>query len=109
MTDNQLLMQEALEWKMHFLRKDSMFERFSKRVQTKVNERIPEKIHTVVTESVRKMVEATMVTAPISSLIKWIQVHCRSVKKTNWRKKRLFLIRKWQLLRESAPERAAFF
>lgn len=50
MTDNQLLMQEALDWKMHFLRKDSMFERFSKRVQTKVNERIPEKIHTVVTE-----------------------------------------------------------
>ncbi|MCY8927791.1 EcsC family protein [Bacillus subtilis] len=60
MTDNQLLMQEALQWKLHFLRKDSMFERFSKRVQTKVNERIPEKIHTVVTESVRKMVEATM-------------------------------------------------
>lgn len=60
MTDNQQLMQEALQWKMHFLRKDSMFERFSKRVQTKVNERIPEKIHTVVTESVKKMVEATM-------------------------------------------------
>lgn len=53
MTDNQQLMQEALQWKMHFLRKDSMFERFSKRVQTKVNERIPEKIHTVVTESVK--------------------------------------------------------
>lgn len=59
MSEN-LLMQEALQWKMHFLRKDSMFERFSKRVQTKVNERIPEKIHAAVTESVKKMVEATM-------------------------------------------------
>ncbi|MCI4170883.1 EcsC family protein, partial [Bacillus spizizenii] len=39
---------------------ESMIERFSKREQTKVNERIPDKIHTVVTESVKKMVEATM-------------------------------------------------
>lgn len=109
MTDNQLLMQEALEWKMHFLRKDSMFERFSKRVQTKVNERIPEKIHTVVTESVKKMVEATMAGSNIITYKKDTSALSLSEKKTNWRKKRLFLIKKWQLLRESAPERAAFF
>ncbi len=43
-----------------FLRKDSMLERFSKGMQAKINERIPEKIHAVITESIKKMTEATM-------------------------------------------------
>ncbi|MBT2573941.1 EcsC family protein [Bacillus sp. ISL-51] len=60
MTDDQQLLQEALQWKTRFLRKDSMFERFSKGMQGKINERIPEKIHTVITESIKKMTEATM-------------------------------------------------
>ncbi|PSA96701.1 ABC transporter-associated protein EcsC [Bacillus atrophaeus] len=60
MTDSELLLNEAFRWKMRFLRKSSMFERFSKGVQMKVNERIPEKIHAAVTESIKKMVEATM-------------------------------------------------
>lgn len=60
MTDSELLLNEAFQWKMRFLRKSSMFERFSKGVQMKVNERIPEKIHAAVTESIKKMVEATM-------------------------------------------------
>ncbi|MED1124398.1 EcsC family protein [Bacillus atrophaeus] len=60
MTDSELLLNEAFQWKMRFLRKSSMFERFSKGVQMKVNERIPEKIHEAVTESIKKMVEATM-------------------------------------------------
>ncbi|WNV80769.1 EcsC family protein [Bacillus atrophaeus] len=60
MTDSELLLSEAFQWKMRFLRKSSMFERFSKGVQMKVNERIPEKIHAAVTESIKKMVEATM-------------------------------------------------
>lgn len=107
MTDNQQLMQEALQWKMHFLRKDSMFERFSKRVQTKVNERIPEKIHTVVTESVKKMVEATMAGSNIITYKKDTSELSLS-EKNELAKKRLLLIRRWRLLRESAPERAAF-
>lgn len=54
MTDSELLLNEAFQWKMRFLRKSSMFERFSKGVQMKVNERIPEKIHAAVTESIKR-------------------------------------------------------
>ena len=36
-----------------FLRKDSMLERFSKGMQAKINERIPDKIHAVITESIK--------------------------------------------------------
>ncbi|MCR4367941.1 EcsC family protein [Bacillus velezensis] len=60
MTDDQQLIQEALQWKARFLRKDSMLERFSKGMQAKINERIPDKIHAVITESIKKMTEATM-------------------------------------------------
>ncbi|MEC3654192.1 EcsC family protein [Bacillus siamensis] len=60
MTGDQQLIQEALQWKARFLRKDSMFERFSKGMQAKINERIPGKIHAVITESIKKMTEATM-------------------------------------------------
>lgn len=103
-----LLMQEALQWKMHFLRKDSMFERFSKRVQTKVNERIPEKIHAAVTESVKKMVEATMAGSNIIIYKKNTSTLSLS-EKNELAKKRSLLIRKWRLLKESAPGRAASF
>ncbi len=48
MTGDQQLIQEALQWKARFLRKDSMFERFSKGMQAKINERIPGKIHAVI-------------------------------------------------------------
>lgn len=67
-----------------------MFERFSKRVQTKVNERIPEKIHTVVTESVKKMVEATMAGSNIITYKKDTSALSLS-EKTNWRKNDCFL------------------
>ncbi|OIK22860.1 EcsC family protein [Bacillus amyloliquefaciens] len=60
MTGDQQLIHEALQWKARFLRKDSMLERFSKGMQAKINERIPEKIHAVITESIKKMTEATM-------------------------------------------------
>lgn len=54
------------------------------------------------------MVEATMAGSNIITYKKDTSALSLS-EKTNWRKKRLFLIKKWQLLRESAPERAAFF
>lgn len=107
MTDNQQLMQEALQWKMHFLRKDSMFERFSKRVQTKVNERIPEKIHTVVTESVKKMVEATMAGSNIITYKKDTSELSLS-EKNELAKKTVASYQKVAAAEESAPERAAF-
>ncbi|MFN2746929.1 MULTISPECIES: EcsC family protein [Bacillus] len=61
MNENQLLLDEAHRWKMKFLRKQSMAERMSKGVQTKINAAIPKKVHKAVTESIKKMVEATLV------------------------------------------------
>lgn len=60
MNENQFLLDEAFRWKMSFLRKASMAERMSKGVQEKINARIPGKVHKAVTESVKKMVEATL-------------------------------------------------
>ncbi|BCB02937.1 EcsC family protein [Bacillus sp. KH172YL63] len=52
---------EELEaWKRKYTRKSSVFQRFSKQAQTKVNGWIPEKAHKIVTESIKKMVEATL-------------------------------------------------
>ncbi len=61
MNENQLYLDEACRWKMRFLRKSSMAERMSKGVQAKINARIPDKVHRAVTESIKKMVEATLV------------------------------------------------
>ncbi|MFT0802447.1 EcsC family protein [Bacillus swezeyi] len=60
MNENQLYLDEACRWKIKFLRKPSMAERMSKGVQAKINARIPDKVHKAVTESIKKMVEATL-------------------------------------------------
>ncbi|MGM0851997.1 MAG: EcsC family protein [Bacillota bacterium] len=52
--------EELDSWKRKFSRKSSIFQRFSKQAQTKVNQWIPEKAHKVVTESIKKMVEVTL-------------------------------------------------
>ena len=52
--------EELESWKRKFTRKSSVFKRVSKQAQTKVNQWIPEKVHKVVTESIKKMVEMTL-------------------------------------------------
>jgi len=54
------LKEELVKWKLKQLQKPSVFNRNSKRVQRKVNEYIPKKVHDVVTESIKKMVQATI-------------------------------------------------
>ncbi|MDZ5470214.1 EcsC family protein [Bacillus sp. 31A1R] len=52
---------EVEDWKRNLLKKPRLINRLSKKAQIKINEMIPEKAHHIVTESIRKMVQATLV------------------------------------------------
>ncbi|QFT88271.1 EcsC protein family protein [Bacillus sp. THAF10] len=58
---------EVIKWKMLLLKKPSMLQRISKEAQNKVNTYIPDKVHHVMTESIKKMVQATLVGSNIST------------------------------------------
>ncbi|CAG9622530.1 EcsC family protein [Sutcliffiella rhizosphaerae] len=60
-------MEEVRRWKMTFIKKSSMFQRISKGAQNKVNTLIPEKVHTVMTESIKKMVQGTLMGSNITT------------------------------------------
>ncbi|MFT4416732.1 EcsC family protein [Fredinandcohnia humi] len=63
MNDSYLLTveEEIYQWRKKLLKKSNMLHRFSKKAQVKINEMIPEKAHQVITESIKKMVQATLV------------------------------------------------
>lgn len=52
--------EELIIWKYEILKRPTVLDRLSKRVQKKVNEIIPEKVHTAVTEAMKGMVHATL-------------------------------------------------
>jgi hypothetical protein len=54
------VIQDVRRWKMQMMKKSTMFQRISKSAQNKVNTMIPEKVHTVMTESIKKMVQGTL-------------------------------------------------
>lgn len=47
-------------WKRKLLKRSGLFHRFSKKVQTRVNDYIPDKVHHVITESIKNMVQVTL-------------------------------------------------
>nr|GGG82563.1 ABC transporter-associated protein EcsC [Virgibacillus oceani] len=51
---------ELKQWRQKMKRKSSLINRLSKKAQTKINEKIPQKAHTIITESIKKMVQATL-------------------------------------------------
>src|SRR5699024_7873744 len=53
--------QEIDKWEKDLLKKSSLFNRISKQTQNKVNTWIPDKVHTVISESVKNMVKASLV------------------------------------------------
>ncbi len=62
MTDYSQIVESELEaWKRKMIKRSSLLNRMSKTAQTKVNELIPEKVHTIMTESIKNMVKATLV------------------------------------------------
>lgn len=56
----RMALSELASWKKKVDTKSGMFERASKKVQTKVNSYIPERVHKVISESIRSMVEAVL-------------------------------------------------
>lgn len=52
--------EEVQEWKRKLLKRSNLLQRVSKKAQEKINEKIPEKAHRVVTDSIKNMVKATL-------------------------------------------------
>jgi hypothetical protein len=62
MVDYTMKVQAELDfWKQKVTRRPGLLNRASKTTQTKINGLIPEKFHTVMTESIKNMVKATLV------------------------------------------------
>ena len=61
MTDYTTKVNEELQnWKRNIVKKSRLINRLSKKAQVKVNGIIPEKVHKVITESIKNMVKATL-------------------------------------------------
>jgi len=68
MTEYSIKVQDELRiWKEKMLKQSSLINRISKKAQTKVNKLIPEKVHTVMTESIKNMVKATLVGSNVTT------------------------------------------
>ncbi|PLS17510.1 ABC transporter-associated protein EcsC [Bacillus sp. M6-12] len=52
--------QEVAAWKKKLMKRSGMLSRFSKTTQNKINSVIPEKIHEVITDSIKSMVKTTL-------------------------------------------------
>ncbi|RXI99894.1 EcsC family protein [Anaerobacillus alkaliphilus] len=58
---------ELAEWEKKLLKEGFFAKKYAKTIQTKINERIPEKIHQLFTTSIKNMVQATLVGSEITS------------------------------------------
>ncbi|EQB39053.1 MULTISPECIES: EcsC family protein [Virgibacillus] len=56
-----IVSQELAQWRKKMYAKPSLFNQLSKKAQTKINNWIPEKIHGIITDSIKNMVKATLV------------------------------------------------
>ncbi|MGM0876254.1 MAG: EcsC family protein [Bacillota bacterium] len=73
MTYETQMEEESRLWKQKLMRKPSFLERSSKKAQVKINQFIPEKIHHTITESIKKMVQATLVGSNMTTFPKKIE------------------------------------
>ncbi|WP_338451339.1 EcsC family protein [Niallia oryzisoli] len=52
--------QEIQAWKQRILKRPKMVQRFTKQVQVKINEKIPDKAHEVITDAIKNFVKMTL-------------------------------------------------
>ncbi|HBI03328.1 MAG TPA: ABC transporter-associated protein EcsC [Paenibacillaceae bacterium] len=52
---------EVIRWKVQMKKRPGSFNKTTKKLQTKINSYIPEKVHHVITESVKKMIQGTLI------------------------------------------------
>lgn len=58
---------EIFDWKRNLTKRSGMMNRISKRMQGKINSLIPEKVHQVITESIKAMVKTTLFGSQITT------------------------------------------
>ena len=51
---------ELKKWQKKMLRRPSLFDKFSKKIQTKINSCIPEKVHKGITEVIKQMIKGVL-------------------------------------------------
>lgn len=64
----EIAKQELLHWQKKMLRNPSIFNRLSKNLQTKINNRIPEKVHVTITTALKQMIRAVLFGATYTSI-----------------------------------------
>jgi hypothetical protein len=69
----QQAMKEMLQWKKSMSKHPSYFDRFSKKMQVKLNSFIPDKIHSALTMAIKQMVRAVLFGAGFTSTSRKIQ------------------------------------
>ena len=56
----QIVLRELQEWQQKINRKPTILSKLSRRVQTKINSYIPNKVHAAVTATIKQMVRAVL-------------------------------------------------
>ena len=74
MTENylQLTQKELAAWQKQMLRRPSFFNKISKRIQTKINNWIPEKVHQAITVAVKQMIRGVLFGATHTTSQPWM-------------------------------------
>src|SRR3954462_11142399 len=52
--------EEVLEWKRIMMKRPKMVQRMSKQLQLKINEKIPDKAHQLITDAIKNFVKVTL-------------------------------------------------
>ncbi|MFD0829168.1 EcsC family protein [Neobacillus sp. M.A.Huq-85] len=88
MNDYELkIYDEVTDWKFKITKRSGMVNRFSKKAQGKINGLIPEKVHQVVTESIKAMVKTTLFGSQITTNKHQANGHTLKVRDELMRKK----------------------
>jgi protein EcsC len=65
--------EEVLEWKRKMLKRPKMVQRLSKQVQVKINEKIPDKAHEIITDAIKKFVKVTLAGSQLITKISQVE------------------------------------
>lgn len=59
--------EEVLAWRLKMMKRSGIFNRVSKQAQNKINSWIPEKVHQIITDSIKNMVKVTLFGSDITT------------------------------------------
>src|SRR5699024_11425157 len=58
--DETKVQKELYKWRMESIKRASLFNQLSKKAQTRMNKKIPERAHKIITDSMKNMVKVTL-------------------------------------------------